>query len=77
MPAPDGRSRQIPSDRQFQCTRQMKACVVQVGLYLVQLPGLGKTGGTVESPPLTLALPPAHRRQSGHRRTLLVPRARR
>eukprot|EP00965_Chrysotila_dentata_P007258 235587-Pleurochrysis_carterae.AAC.1 len=37
-----------------------RACGGIIVVHFVELPGLGKSGGTVESPPLTLALPLAH-----------------
>eukprot|EP00965_Chrysotila_dentata_P131458 4345666-Pleurochrysis_carterae.AAC.1 len=45
-------------------------------VYLVELPGLGKSGGRIEQPKLTQVLLLAAR-QSGHRLSLSVPKARR
>eukprot|EP00965_Chrysotila_dentata_P135647 4484649-Pleurochrysis_carterae.AAC.2 len=63
--APDGRSRPIPSNIQLRNTRQVKACV-SLRRYCRSLPGeppgLGKSGGTVTSPKLTLVMPLVHAR---------------
>eukprot|EP00965_Chrysotila_dentata_P217095 6189786-Pleurochrysis_carterae.AAC.6 len=43
--------------------------------YLVELPGLGKSGGTIERPKLTRVLPFGARQSRGHRSALLVSTA--